>query len=251
MNNNQTHSKSVFLTAALCNAQLEMPMSVLTQMVIDIATEHANILDIGYTRLIKNNAAWVLSRIIVDMKRMPHYNETFSMTTWIISLNRFYSERAIRFTDVENNVLGYVRTTWVAIDIEKRRPVNLTALFPEGVPMPEMEFPVEQQGKVHKIEHSTQSRFHTFLASDIDCNRHVNTNRYVEQVINQFPLDFYDANRISFFDITFHAEALFGEKVCVSSLIDEDEAIVEITDCNSKLCTAAKLKFEKRSELIG
>lgn len=241
-----SHTKSVFLTAALCNAQLEMPMPVLTQMVIDIATEHANILNIGYARLVTSGAAWVLSRITVDMNRFPHYNEAFSMTTWIISLNRFYSERAIRFDDDKGNTLGYVRTTWVAIDIKERRPVNLVKLFPEGVPMPQIEMPLAAQGRIPRIENVTGVRSHTFLTSDIDCNRHVNTNRYVEQIINCFDLEFYDEHRIAFFDISFHAEALYGEKVNITHTIDNARSIIEITDHNDKLCTSAIIHFADR-----
>lgn len=241
-----SHTKSVYLTAALCNAQLEMPMPVLTQMVIDIATEHANILNIGYARLVTSGAAWVLSRITVDMNRFPHYNESFSITTWIISLNRFYSERAIRFDDEKGNVLGYVRTTWVAIDIKERRPVNLVKLFPEGVPMPDIEMPLAAQGRIPKVEADAGARSHTFLTSDIDCNRHVNTNRYVEQIINCFDLDYYDAHRIAFFDISFHAEALYGEKVNISHTIENENAVIEITDHNDKLCTSAIINFAER-----
>lgn len=238
------HSKKIFLTAALCNAQLQMPMPVFTQMVIDIATEHANILDIGYTYMISHNAAWVLSRATAQMERFPRFNETFSMTTWIISLNRFYSERAIRFDDAEGNVIGWVRTTWVAIDITTRRPVNLLTLFPDGVPMPEMDMPLESLPRIPRLEQADLSREHTFLASDIDCNRHVNTNRYVEQIINQWDLDFYDSHSISLFDITFHAEALFGEKVIVRHHIDGSDAIAQIENADGKILTAAHIIFK-------
>ncbi|MGN1173608.1 MAG: acyl-[acyl-carrier-protein] thioesterase [Muribaculaceae bacterium] len=238
------HSKKFFLTAALCNAQLQMPMPVFTQMVIDIATEHANILDIGYTYMISHNAAWVLSRVTAQMERFPRFNETFSMTTWIISLNRFYSERAIRFDDDEGNVIGWVRTTWVAIDIASRRPINLLTLFPDGVPMPEMDMPLEPPPRIPRLEQADLSREHVFLASDIDCNRHVNTNRYVEQIINQWDLDFYDSHSISLFDITFHAEALFGEKVTVRHHIDGDDAIAQIENADGKILTAAHIVFK-------
>ena len=247
INNQQSvHSKKVFLTAAMCNAQLELPLSSFTQMVIDIATEHANILDIGYTRMIRDNTAWVLNRVVVEMNRFPHFNETFNITTWILTLNKYYSDRAVRFDDENGNPIGFVRTSWVAIDINTRRPVNLNNLFPDGVPMPEMVFPIEPQPRVARIDSPQFVRNHTFLTADIDCNRHVNTNRYVEQIINQWDLAFYDENRISRFDITFHAEALYGEAVTLQSLLAVNEATVEIINSQGRLCTAAAIRFEKR-----
>ena len=41
-----------FLTAGECNAQKEMSISLLTQRVIEVATEHANILGVGYADLV-------------------------------------------------------------------------------------------------------------------------------------------------------------------------------------------------------
>lgn len=240
------HSKKVFLTAAMCNAQLELPLSSFTQMVIDIATEHANILDIGYTRMLRDNATWVLSRLVVEMERFPRYNETFSITTWILTLNKYYSDRAIRFDDENGNPIGFVRTTWVAIDVNTRRPVNLNSLFPDGVPMPEIDFPIEPQPRIARIDLPQAVRSHTFLTADIDCNRHVNTNRYVEQIINQWDLAFYDDNRICRFDVTFHAEALFGEAVTLQSTLTGSDATVEIINSQGRLCTAAAILFEKR-----
>ena len=48
-----------------------MPVWLLTERIIDVATEHANSWEVGYARLIIDNQAWVLSRVAIEMKRWP------------------------------------------------------------------------------------------------------------------------------------------------------------------------------------
>lgn len=240
------HTKTVFLTAAACDAQLEMPLPAFTQAVIDIATEHANILGIGFDRMIKDNAAWVLSRVSSVMKNYPACNEEYTMTTWITTLNRICSERYVRFDNARGETLGYVRTVWAAIDVDRRRPVNLLTLFPDGLPMPDIAKPDLTLGRIPRVENPDIIRQHRFLAADIDCNRHVNTNRYVEQVINQWSVDFYDIHRVERFDIVFHAEALYGEEVKVVSRQEENTGTVEIIAPDGRLCTQSQIVFSDR-----
>ena len=54
---------------------------------------------------------------------------------------------------------------------------------------------------------------YTFRYCDIDFNRHVNTVRYLDLILNHKPLDFYDKNDVGRLDIIFHRECYFGETI--------------------------------------
>ena len=56
-------------TAADCNAQSQLPLPLIVQRVIDIATYHANHLNIGFDRLERENKRWVLTRLTIEMAR--------------------------------------------------------------------------------------------------------------------------------------------------------------------------------------
>ena len=64
-----------FLTAGECDAEGRMPLTRVAERIIEVATEHANALGIGYAALIKKNLGWVLSRLSIEMKRFPGINE--------------------------------------------------------------------------------------------------------------------------------------------------------------------------------
>ena len=74
-------SETKTLTAAACNAQMELPLQSLVREIIDAATDHANALGFGYDRLLANGNAWVLSRLCVEMQRFPAVGDTYTLTT--------------------------------------------------------------------------------------------------------------------------------------------------------------------------
>ena len=68
------------LTAAQCNAQREVAPATLIQQIIDVATEHADTINIGFQRMGKNSALWVLSRVAYEIKRYPGILEEYTIS---------------------------------------------------------------------------------------------------------------------------------------------------------------------------
>ncbi len=48
------------ITAAGCSAQGRLPLATLVERVIELATDHANMIGVGYDRLITDGCAWRL-----------------------------------------------------------------------------------------------------------------------------------------------------------------------------------------------
>lgn len=234
-----------FLTAAGCNAQQVMPLPSLTQKLIDVATAHANALGVGYARLIEFNAAWVLSRVSIEMSRYPGINEEYSITTWVEGVNRRFSARNFMISGASGEVLGYARSIWVAIDIDSRRPADLLAIIGNIVPSQRVcdIAPFPRLGQIVEPEKISE---HVFRFCDIDFNRHVNTTRYVEAILNQWSMDFYDRNRISRFDIAFLAEAHFDDAVAIEIKTDGEADTADVAIVHDGIqSTRSRIRFEK------
>lgn len=103
------------LTAAQCNAQRELAPAQLVQQLIEAATCHADSLDFGFRRLQSLGILWVLSRISFKMDRYPQVFETYSITTWVESFNRHFSERNYMISGADGQPIGYAHTVWMAI----------------------------------------------------------------------------------------------------------------------------------------
>jgi medium-chain acyl-[acyl-carrier-protein] hydrolase len=71
------------------------------------------------------NYTWVLSRLVIDMKRMPTEGDSLSIETWIEHVSTVFTTRNFRLSDASGEVIGYAASTWAAIDMDTRRSVSL------------------------------------------------------------------------------------------------------------------------------
>lgn len=205
------------LTAALCNAQGELAPAQLVMEILEVATEHADALGVGFDRLAEDHNLWVLSRIAIEMNRYPRLHEEYALTTWIEDYNRHFSERNFAITSASGEILGYARTIWVAINIHTRRPADLTAIEHLRGTVSTRPCPIAKQGKIRPVAEPQAVDSYTFRVSDIDVNRHVNSARYVEIILNQLSLEEYDTHLLTRFEIEYRREARYGETVEVAS----------------------------------
>lgn len=233
-----------FLSAADCNAQQQMSLPLLVQRLLDIATAHAAALGVGYEQLLADNNAWVLSRMSVELDRFPSINKPYSLITWVEDVNRHYSERIVEIRDENDTTIGYGRLTWVAINIDTRRPSDLTPYIAKITPSTNR-CPVDRFPRLGRIDEPTEVTTYSFRYSDIDFNRHVNSTRYIQLILDRWPLDFFDRNSVRRFDISYHAEAHFGDEVEVRSSEDNGVYDVEIAR-EGTVCTRARIRFSPR-----
>lgn len=246
MDNNLTEYKAdYFLSAAECNAQQEISLPLLAQRLIDISTAHASALGVGYEHLLKDNNAWVLSRLSIELSRFPSINKPYSLITWVEDLNRHFSERIVELRDDSGDVIGYGRLTWVAINIVTRRPADLTSLLDRITPS-ERRCPIERHPRLGPLGIPDHVTMYKFQYSDIDFNRHVNSTRYIQFILDRWGVNHYDLNRVSRFDISYHSEAHFDDVVEVRCKGDEETQDVEIAR-NGVVCTRARIRFCPRS----
>lgn len=206
-----------------CNAQQQLPLTILASQIIDIATDHANELGIGFLELEPLDLGWVLSRLSVEMKRWPVTGERYVLSTWIESYNPHFSERCFSVATPDGEILGYARTIWMIIDLKNHRSVgtggtevNAEMIAALGCPIPKI-----VRHKPFQPEKVTE---YVFRYTDIDFYRHVNTVRYISLLLNQFTLEDFDTHILSRFEISFAHEARYGETAEIKSIEEEVDA---------------------------
>lgn len=216
-------SKTYYLSAGECNPQRELPLPLLINRVIDVATLHANEWGVGYERLIADNHAWVLARVTVEMEQYPRVNENYTLTTWIEGYNRLFSQRNMEIADAEGHIIGYVRTIWMVIDLSTRKSVDIESLTYISENIIDHPCPIAPQGRLQPVTEGEITE-HTFGYVECDFNRHVNTVRYLELLINKFDMPYFDNNVIRRMEISFIKETHYGESVQVvrKEMVDRD-----------------------------
>ena len=243
MNRPTEYTNKYTLTAGESNACGRMPLTLVTERIIEVATEHANALGIGYAALITRNIGWVLSRLSIEMTRYPIINEEYSFTTWIESYNRHFSERNVAIHDGSRAIIGYARTVWVAMDFASRTVADLTAFEREAFPTADLPCPIPKAPRISPLPPEAENESYTFRYCDIDFNRHVNTVRYLELILNHWPLEHHDRHIVSRLDLMFHHECRFGETVRLLVSTDGDTSLCELAKgseraIGAKICWA-------------
>lgn len=248
-----------YLTAAEVNSQEEMPLSRLVTLIIDTATGHANALGFGYAGMMRDNSSWVLSRLSLDISRMPSVNRSYRFVTWVESVNRIYSERLFRLEDASTGeIIAWSHTVWMAIDMDTRRPTDLTrhqALV--AVVNGDNEFHGVKGGKLLPVRDDSgipaTSYSYTFKVSDIDVNRHVTTRRYIDLIVDLWPLDKYSECRIARFEIAFKHEARYSQTALALTLPASNRGDADINDVEIRVdgttCALARMRFEPRQTI--
>ncbi|MDE5841263.1 MAG: hypothetical protein K2H49_10135 [Muribaculaceae bacterium] len=203
-------TREFYLSAAECNAQQEMSLPLLAQKLIDVATEHANILDIGNPSMPSPDMGWVLSRLTIEMERYPEENTDYSITTWVEDWNRHFSRRAFSISDADGNTLGYARSIWMVLNTSDRSNAGLSGLNFNPDWISGIECPIPMQEKHVRIEPDGSETVYRFKYCDIDFYRHVNTVRYIDLLLNQFDMKTYDQNIVNRLELSFLHEASYG-----------------------------------------
>lgn len=224
-------SAEYFLTPGECNPQQRMPLTLLINRLIEVATLHANQIGIGYAFLTLEHQTWVLSRVAVEMKRYPGVNENYTVTTWISSISRLFSERDFEILGQDGEVIGHARTVWAAIDTRTRTVGDISRISWVADLIPDKTSPVEKPSRPRPIPQpedgvEVPAGFrevrYRFQYTDIDFNRHVNSSRYIELLLNQWSLEYHDLNRLTRFEIAYIHEARYDMTATLRLLTEED-----------------------------
>lgn len=219
------HQGEFFLSAGDCNAEGRLSLTALATKLIEIATDHANLLGIGNPQMAHLNAGWILSRLTVGMMKYPLVNSHYVLKTWIEDFNRHFSTRCFSIESPEGEIYGYSRSVWLVMDALRHSNFGTAHLrlpdgsvHGQGVPLARQEkhIPILQNPDStapKKCLISNHPPYHyTFQFCDLDFYRHVNTVRYIAILLNQFSLKEHDEHFIERMELSFLHEASYGMK---------------------------------------
>jgi len=211
-------------------------LSVLGNHLLNAAGNHSHDRGWGIDQLNEVHYTWVLSRMCIELYDMPQQYEHVEVETWVESVMKLFTERnfAIRNAD-DGHIYGYARSVWAMIDTSTRRPANLLTLHDGDIlryviPAEEKPCPIERYKAVSPLS-PTPTLLNIPLIpnySDIDINGHVNSVKYIEHVLDIFPLQKFEHQRIRRFEIAYKSEAFITDPLHLLCQETDDEHHVEI-----------------------
>lgn len=230
------------------NPQGEVTFSLLVRWLLETATKHAESWGVGYSTLIGQSQAWVLARMAIEMTCYPRIYEEVEIETWIEGFNPHFSSRNFCVKRSDGKIYGYVRSIWSVIDMQTRTSVDLRSFAQIERFASEKECPIGRLTKIKPVtvEHPVH---YTVSYTDLDLNRHMNSIKYIEHMLDLFPLKRYDENRIARFEINYISETLDKSELQIHRRTDENgEETIEIKNSDSVGLCRGKITFLPRSE---
>ena len=191
-----------------------LTMGVLGNHLLNCAGFHAADRGFGIAELNENHYTWVLSRLAIELEDMPRQYEPFSIETWVENVYRLFTDRNFAILDKEGKAIGYARSVWAMISMETRRPADLLTLHGGSITdyVCDKECPIEKPSRI-KVGTDMPVEVYETRYSDIDINGHVNSIKYIEHILDLFPLDLYRQRPIRRVEMAYVAESYFGDTI--------------------------------------
>ena len=216
----------------------KLRLYTLENYLLNVAGRCADSLGFGVSYLSQQNLTWVLTRLSLEMSRMPVNCEKVVFETWIESNQHMLSTRDFRIYSGEE-LIGRAKSVWAVLDLTKREIVNC---FDDPVFKGHVDGEVLEMVRIPRMLPITEpdgAVEHVIQYSDVDYNRHCNSCKYLEIMLDSRLPNFLDEPfRL---DISYSKEVYLGDRLTTLFVEDEHSIHYAQKDVNSITCCAAKI----------
>ena len=235
-------SKSFIISNNDVDKRFKLKISAIFRYFQDIALLATEDLGVDSISLSKRNIDWVITRMSLDVRRLPDCDEEITVTTYPGKDMAMLYPRYFFITDSKGEVIIRSASIWALIDNISRKVIvdrDVISKLPgesaeDQLPLPE------------KLSIPEETRFiekRTIHYSDLDFNSHMNNVRYVELLMDAHDSEFYDSHRLSFLTLNYMKEIKEKEAVDIYTDASNPETIVVKT--NGNVSFVGKASFVK------
>jgi len=159
----------------------------------ETAGNHAHHLGFSVHQLLARGYTWVLSRLLLRLRRSLGWREELRVRTWPCGVHRLFALRDFLLTDGRGEAVGEAASAWLLLTLGDHRPVRIEPLFQEFLPYPGEraipgaldKLPALEEGcsQAEPMREETFQKEFQVRYSDLDLNQHVNNVSYVEWLL--------------------------------------------------------------------
>ena len=222
------------------DANFNLRLAAFFRIMQEVIMHDTNRRGIGSSELRKQNILWVITRVQVEITRMPKYEEEVTCITYPGTDMKMFYPRYFRVVDKNGNVLVNLCSIWAIIDSETRKPI-LKCPFSDKLQeyhLPdELEFPskILVESPLYEIK---KRKIHY---SDVDLNNHLNNTRYIELLSDVHDSQYHNEHGVKSLTLNYLKEIKEGNEVIVSTSGGNPE-YVEIKS-DEQVCFIAKISY--------
>ncbi|MCH5277780.1 MAG: acyl-ACP thioesterase [Desulfovibrionaceae bacterium] len=193
----------------------------------EAAGHSASSLGFGEETLAGMGLTWILTRLVLRIRRLPVSGEAIRVHTWPSALDRFGC-RGYEVFDSSNECILSGGSAWSIMDMATRRmapiPPQLAAVYPSN---PRACDPFSCRVLPRLAGNGDRQALLRVRRDDLDINGHVNNAHYLSWLLESFEPRPGQALAPSLVDLGFRAECFPGEEL-MSQVGAEDGDILDI-----------------------
>ena len=219
--------------------------SALMMFLENVAVEHVSGLGFGWDYTTRElNAAWIIVRTRVALKRPPLYGETLRLRTWAATPKNAYFPRETEIF-AEDGSIGEASAVWVLADVDTRKILpparfyELTGFRHRGDPR------FEAPARISTALEYRNAESFAVRYSDLDMNRHVHNTRYIDMAEDHLAVEREPDLWVKGINIGYAAETREGETLVISDAVEGLRRFVRGTDPNGKKKFDLELVFDR------
>ncbi|MCH5335299.1 MAG: acyl-ACP thioesterase [Alistipes sp.] len=203
---------------------LRATLASLGGSILNIAGTDAQTKGFGVDVLGRSNLSWVLSRFAMEFDSRPEQYGSYVIATWISDYNRLMSTRNFTLTGSDGRIFGRAVSQWCMLDLTTRTAVDMTSTAGMHAQwIVDAPPPAERPRKIGPLGDAALTSEHRVAYSDIDFNRHMNTMRYIELMLDMLPVDLVASDRGVRFDVNFLRESRYGQMLTLGCAEQDGE----------------------------
>ncbi|WP_445451978.1 acyl-[acyl-carrier-protein] thioesterase [Flavobacterium sp. 25HG05S-40] len=202
---------------------------------------HAEMGGISFSDMQWHHQAWVLSRMRVEIKRLPKWRDVVTVKTWINSLENSRSVRCLELYVGNEKIVG-CETFWAVFNTNTRRPESLALPHEHFEKFPNDRATVSSFSKIDTSSDLDLVFQKQILLSDLDVVNHANSVKYLEWCLDYVETQLVLSQRLESFEMNYLKEVSLNETVSINKSSADSPMLFTITTA-TKTCFALQLNW--------
>lgn len=222
------------------NASHDLKLASAFKILQDVATDGAEYIGIGTSVTYPRGFLWVISRMEIDVIRMPKYQQRIDVYTYPQKTVACFYPRQFVMKDMDGNILLKASSVWALIDKDTRRLV-MKDQFPDIVGQ-SLEGELPRPANLHPVGNYPLLEERRIRYSDVDLNGHLNNTRYIEMIEDLTSGEEHAKHHLKHMAINYSRELHEGEVIALHGELGLDSKVEGYV--GSDIAFIAELKYQ-------
>ena len=201
------------------------------------AATHSEVGGISFSDMQEFDQAWVLSKMRVEINRLPKWKEVVTVKTWIKSLENSRSTRCLELYVGDEKLVG-CETFWAVFNTKTRRPEALALPHEHFEKFPTKNATEKNYAKINILQEFENVSEKQVLLSDLDIVNHANSVKYLEWCLDYVNSELLLNQNLNAFEMNYLKEVSLNDTL----IIGKNETIFTISK-DGKVCFALELEM--------